>query len=286
VSPGLRVSGSTLVAETMVSPWVQAGWEFRRGWTMTASTGVSHQVPPPALVATAWPVSRQPERARHVDLGVEQRLGESASWRATVFHRREIDVLPEPFVRHLPLLSIAGESGSWGGLLRGSVSGVELDVQRRSATGLSGWAAYSYGRARHTDRRSGETFWGDADQRHAVSLFGTYRFSTGTGVGTAFRAGAGVPVPGYFARREGRLYAAERRNAVRLPPYARLDVRADHRLHLFGLRMTAFAEMLNVLNRSNVGLVEGTIDQSSGEALGFTSRLTRRRLMAGLAVDF
>jgi hypothetical protein len=43
---------------------------------------------------------------------------------------------------------------------------------------------------------------------------------------------------------------------------------------------------LNALNRTNVGLAPGTIDPSAGAATGFTRTLMRRRVAAGLAIDY
>ena len=49
----------------------------------------------------------------------------------------------------------------WHNALDGFSRGVEILVQRRSNSGLTGWLAYTYGVNRYTDRRTGETFDGD-----------------------------------------------------------------------------------------------------------------------------
>jgi hypothetical protein len=47
-----------------------------------------------------------------------------------------------------------------------------------------------------------------------------------------------------------------------------------------------FVEMLNVLNRANAGLAGGSIDAVTGQATGFTDFLFRRRVAAGIVIEF
>ena len=180
----------------------------------------------------------------------------------------------------------APADGVYANVLRGSARGVELLVDRQVPLGLSGWAAYSYGKTRHTDIERHETFWADLDQRHAMNVAGVYAISHRTSVGATFRAGSNFPIPAHLAARDGRLFAGSSRNQVRLPVYARLDVRADRAFEYLGRRLTLFGEMLNVFDRQNVGLANGSIRPLTGEAVGFTERLFPRRVALGLLVEF
>jgi hypothetical protein len=78
---------------------------------------------------------------------------------------------------------------------------------------------------------------------------------------------------------------AQHRNQVRLPPYARLDVRADRAWEAFGRRFTFFVEVINVMNRANVGVAQGSVT-STGAAVGFTDKLLPRRIGAGVFFEF
>jgi hypothetical protein len=53
-----------------------------------------------------------------------------------------------------------------------------------------------------------------------------------------------------------------------------------------GRRLTVFAEILNVLNRTNVGLADGFIDRRTGRAFGFTEPLIQRLPSAGIQIEF
>jgi hypothetical protein len=170
--------------------------------------------------------------------------------------------------------------------LQGTSRGIELLVSRRSPLGLSGWAAYSYGRARQLDTERGERFWSDFDQRHTFNVLAAYRLSGKTSMAATFRSGSNFPVPGYLAETNGRLLVASERNQVRLPPYARLDLRADRQFQYLGRPLTFFVEARNALNRANLGLAGGFVDPSTGEAIGFTDRLLRRSFSGGVVVEF
>ena len=117
-------------------------------------------------------------------------------------------------------------------------------------------------------------------------MFAAYRFSNRVGVGATFRAASNFPVPGYFEERDGRLFLANHRNRVRLPAYARLDVRADREFKYLGRRVTLFAEALNLLNRANAGIANGSVDLATGEVSAVTDQLFRRRVSAGIRIDF
>ena len=77
-------------------------------------------------------------------------------------------------------------------------------------------------------------------------------------VSVRYRLGSNIPVVGYY--REGpevdglpTYLLTDVRNTVRLPVYSRLDVRADRAFAWGPRRLTLFAEVVNTLNRDNVG---------------------------------
>jgi hypothetical protein len=284
----MRVTASTDVPDGAIARWLLTEWAFRPRWAITASVGVSHQLPElRQVLGDAGAPEPRAERARHMDVAIEQRLAGGVRWQATLFGRAERDILREPDI-HPRLVSdvMVAPERRYLHALKGWSHGFELLVDRPSPTGLSAWASYSFGETRYSDIERRESFWGDFDQRHAVTLFGHFRFSAQTSVGATFRGGSNFTIPGYLSVGPHGLAAGAARNRVRLPPYARLDVRADRRFERFGRRVTIFAEAMNVLNRANAGLAGGQIDTDTGEATGFTDGLFRRRVSAGLLVDF
>jgi hypothetical protein len=98
---------------------------------------------------------------------------------------------------------------------------------------------------------TGERFWSDYDQRHSLSTYALYRLSNRTSLGAKFRYGTNYPITGYvgqqsFSPNAPPLFGGEqplffgltdRRNTLRLPVYARLDVHADRAVSWSGRRV-------------------------------------------------
>jgi len=285
VSPGIRVTDSTLAPEPIVARWLLVEYALAPGWALNISAGTSAQLPELAAHAP----SLQPERATNVDAGVEGRLAGTIRWQVTLFNRLESGILraPDRYPRLVNgVITEPSRQGRYANSLSGSSRGIELVVSRNGPAVLSGWAAYSFGKTRHQDAERGERFWADADQRHSLNWAVLYRASDRTHVGTTFRVGSGFPIAAYVTARDGVLRVAARRNEARLPPYARLDVRADRSFAALGRQATVFVEVANLLNRTNVGLAPGTIERSTGQAVGFTDTLLRRRATVGIVVAF
>jgi hypothetical protein len=289
---GLRVADSTLVQARAVDRWLRAEWAAGPRWLVHGSTGVMHQFP--GLEHTqGWVGATRlgPERASYADLGIGQRLSSSVRWDVTAFRRQERDGLREPDLHPRLVDGVLGHGAfdevvnRFENTLSGSAHGMELKIERSHAR-FSGWIGYAYGVARYTDAARGETFPADFDQRHALNASGIVTLPRGIRAGLTLRGGTNFPVPGYLVARAGHLFAGGARNQVRLPAYARLDVRADRTFRYAGRRFTLFGEALNVLNRVNVGLADGAIMRDSGEALGFTERLFPRLVTAGVRFEF
>jgi hypothetical protein len=145
-------------------------------------------------------------------------------------------------------------SAKYENRLDGFARGVEMMVQRHvSGRGVSGWFSYAYSRNRYHDVVSGETFWGDFDQRHTVNAYALYRHSDRASFVAKLRVGSNFPIPGYYAQVPGSddYVLTDVRNTERLPVYARLDLRANRAFNWSHRRLTLFAEVINVFNRAN-----------------------------------
>ena len=159
-------------------------------------------------------------------------------------------------------------------------------LQRLDANGFSGWVSYWYGRNRYRDTVSGERYWGDLDQRHTVNLYGLYRLSPRMSVSGKLRMGSNFPAPGYYTESDGRYYVGETKNDVRLPSFARLDLRLNRTFTWSTRRLTLFAEVINVLNRENVRYHPPSIDVRTLEARRLFESLLPVVPSAGLLFEF
>ena len=124
---------------------------------------------------------------------------------------------------------------------------------RSPGRGISGWISYAYARNRYRDTVSGETFWGDSDQRHTLNAYAMYRHSD--------RASFVAKLRDRQQLSDSRLLCAAGRRLCRdrcaetargCRSYSRLDLRANRAFTWSRRRLTLFAEVINVLNRDNV----------------------------------
>ena len=187
----------------------------------------------------------------------------------------------------------------WVNALSGDARGAEVVVRRDAADGFSGWAGYAFSRLRYTDTRTGESFWGDADQRHTLSLYGNYRLSSRTSLSARYRYGSNYPMLGYIGEpppppvgqqpvmddRPVFYGLVPERNTLRLPAYSRLDLRADRAFTWSGRRLIVFIDVANVLNHENLRNASYSVDRT-GRVFDTTESLMPIVPSGGLVIEF
>ena len=287
---GAWVSYSALTGETIASPWILGAVPVSERFTLRAGASLNQQHPTIDAVLGSFgrpDVGR--EFARSIDVGVEHRLSPAVRWQVTVYDRQERDVLrlqdSEQRLDGDDQLVYASLQPFWQNALTGQGRGVEFTVQRRAPTGLSGWIGYSFGRLQYTDEQRNETFDADFDQRHTLNAYAEYRLSPRTSVSVKLRIGSNFPLPGYYQMQPAGLFLNSERNTERVPVYARFDVRANRTFNFDRRRLTLFAEVLNVLNRSNYIAAVGSV-RSNGQLFGWLDKLFPILPSVGLRFDF
>lgn len=290
LSPGVRGDRWSLTGESTASPWLQAQWRPASGTSIRAATGWYQQFPHFEQIVGAWGTpGLARERASHFDVGIEQAIGDSARVQVTVYDREERGMLRRPGAetRVVDGRLVRGSTAArYETRLDGYARGVEILVQRLDTSGMSGWISYAYGRNRYNDSVSGEAFSGDLDQRHTINLYGLYRLSPQTSLTGKFRIGSNFPAPGYYTQTGDRYFVGDARNEVRLPSFARLDLRVNHSFVWTRRRLTLFAEVINVLNRENVRYHPPSIDPRTFEARRLFESLLPVVPSAGLLFEF
>ena len=271
IAPGLRGDRWSLTGQSTTSPWFQAEWRVTGALQVRAGAGVYQQFPDfDKVLGASGGAGLRPERARQFDLGVERRAGRSVRLSMTLYDRRERDMLRRPGgeARLVGGRVVRGSAATkYENRLEGFARGVELMAQRSvPGRGVSGWFSYAFGQNRYHDTVSGETYWGDSDQRHTMNAYALYRHSDRASFVAKLRIGSNFPIPGYYASRDGAYFVTDMRNTERLPLYSRLDLRANRTYNWSRRRLTLFAELINVLNRDNVRFVPPSINVTTRTA--------------------
>jgi hypothetical protein len=193
------------------------------------------------------------ERAAHYSLALEQGLFGNVRVRVEAYDEELRGVFFTPGAewrrqgqRIIPPVA----PGRLHNALSGHSRGVEVLLQRRTANGLSGWIAYGLGRARRHEE-GGPAFDADFDQRHTLTVFASYRVSSTLNLSTKYRYGSGFPVVGYYEERPDGLFLAEARNGYRPEAYSRWDVRANKAFLFRAFKLTVYAEVINLLDRTH-----------------------------------
>jgi hypothetical protein len=258
ISPGVRVERWDLVAATKASPWLLTEYEIRPGLRARLSAGLQYQAPTIDQSLFVFPETQLvPERARTIEGGLEQRLGDTLRLYGSVYHRRDSDRLryEDSELRIENDRLVIPRAANWQNALHGDARGVELTVERRSVSGLNGWFSYAWNKSELEDPRGAgqqaEQFYADWDQRHTVNAYLAYRWSGRTSLSARMRYGSNFPIRGYIGEGAGGYVLSAQRNTVRLPEYARLDIRADRTFTYQKSRLTLFIEVINATNRDN-----------------------------------
>jgi hypothetical protein len=286
VSAGVRTTYDALDEWTLTSPWVLA--ERKLGpVSVRAGAGYSSQVPDLNLRESTLGPRLEPETAVSADLGVEHQATSSIRWQVNGFYRDDRRVLRRVGEHRLVDGELQPETPfpQFAARLEGSSRGVDVVLERRAASGLSGWLGYTFAHTRHHDRVSGEQFDGDFDQRHTVNLFLQQRLSYRMAVSLKFRYGTNFPLVGYFSGSMDDLRLGADRNRVRLPVYSRLDIRANRTFTFDQRRLTIFVELMNALGHDNIAQADGRI-QPTLAATGFSQRLIPRVPSMGMLIEF
>ena len=287
VSAGLRFSDRS-TGHTATQPWLLAETTFHR-LSIRGGVGQSAQFIDPIINALA-PGGMKPEGATSSDISVELPIGRGFRVQGTAYYRTEHDVLrrsgqervdPVTGVRILESVFPAFTNS-----LDGTSHGFDLLLIRRSTASLSGWASYTWSKTRYDDTATGEAFDGDFDQRHTLNVFLQQRLSYRLAVSGKLRIGSNFPVVGYFSGTPEDMFLASVRNAVRLPLYARLDVRANRTFTFERSRLTLFVEVMNLLGRNNGGQSDGFVVPGTLRAIGYVEGLLPRIPSAGLLFEF
>ena len=285
---GLRVEHSEVTSQTLNSPRASLSWSINEHWRVHAMAGRYYQFPDfEQIFGRLGSRSLRAERATNVSGGVEALVGDRVRLSFEVFDREDANLffsLSEP---RLDGGFVSFAEFPFRNSLDGPARGFELTLQRRSANKLAGWISYSYLRTRLTDSQTGLSFVADTDQRHLLNTYASYRFTDTWNVSGVFRFGSGPPIPGFFRQVGGTFFLSDRRNEVRVPDYARLDVRVSKAFLFKRWKLTATGEVLNLLNRNNLRYAgfDG-FDFVTGRVFGQLDRVLPILPSAGVVIEF
>lgn len=275
VSLGARADRYAFQGVTTADPRLTLSFLLKDGTTLRLAAGTFHQAPP---LDQLDPHSGNPGlrilRATHVLAAYDTAFAVGpATWnlRAEAYRKTYGNlVVEDPALRYV----------STG---RGEASGLDLLV-KRSVPGWRAWIGYGY---LDTRRREGRQFvLGPVPTSvpHNLTAVSTHVLQPGLELAASFRYATGAPataVVGAVPNPGGGWDPIEGpRYADRLPDYARADLRLTRIRTWSGVRVVAFAEVMNLLDRHNAARYTYSPDFSRREIE--ESYFSRRILVVGV----
>jgi outer membrane cobalamin receptor len=253
------------------------------------SAGIQHQAA--TLDNAIYTLPGQPlvpERAAVVEGAIEQRIGSNWRLNLSAYHRRDADRLRQvnSEVRIENNRVVLPMDPYWANVLSGDTNGVEVVLERRAVSGLNGWVSYAWSDSRLEDSARGESFPADYDQRHTVNAYVGFRWGGKTNFSARYRFGSNFPMTGYIGEDPNGYVLTSQRNGLRLPEYARLDLRADRAFTYRRSRLTLFIEVVNATNRDNYRYESPGINFTTRRVFGPLESLFPLLPVAGVLVEF
>jgi len=261
LEPGLRYDANNYAHDSDVTPRFTAALHrgrttWRAAWGLYTQAQGLHQL----AVQDGDSTFRRAERAEHRVLSFEHRLDSGINLRLEGYER--IVTRPRPHwdnvVDGTSALPELDNDRVRIDPVRATARGVELIVERRLAERLAWSASYAFARSEET-LRNGLTIARTRDQRHTLYLDATYTPSPRWQFSAAWQYHTGwpttelnftlVPLQGngsVAVSSTGPL------NALRLPAYQRVDLRAQRRIQLKHGTLRVFLDMFNAFNRDNI----------------------------------
>ena len=246
-----------------VSPRLNVVYSFGEN-ELRAAWGVMHQ--PQSVnelqvednVATFF----GPERVTQAVIGFSRHFPHGITARVDIYDKRYDDLRPR-FENALDPIQLIPEGAPDRIRIDASQArarGVELTVRREAERGLAGWVSYAYARAEDFDQ--GNWVPRSWEQRNTLSFGGSWTGSLWTaslaglvhgGTPTTALGIETTPLPGGGFAVDG---VVGPRNAERLDPYARVDLRVSRDVLLQNSKLSFYMEVTNLLNRDNECCIE------------------------------
>jgi hypothetical protein len=292
VTGGLRWQRNSMTSNQPVLPYASASFNLTSQSKVEVGWGRYAQFPEIDMAMLARPGEPlSPERSTHYVAAFEHRLDAQTRVRIEAYAREDRDLFdaPDVFPRlHDGRVVWPSAPPRWRNAYDGYSRGMEIVLQRRSASRLTGWVGYTLGYNREHDRSTGVWFDSDNDIRHELNLYASYRLTPSVNLSARFNYATGTPVPGYFSITDFTTedsVVTDHRNGSRFQPYERLDLRINKSFAHEHWKMTLYAEALNATNHRNLRYMGGggNFSDQAWARLGSTAPLLPS---VGLAVDF
>lgn len=312
-SAGLRADVSSYSSETVkvwkqLSPRASISYNFKNSWSLNASGGLYHQLPPitalsyrnqeNSLVNKALEYMRVASGA----IGVEWKFKEMLMISLESFYKHFLDI-PVSSATGVPLTCVGADYGSIGeeelaGTGEGRAYGLELMARWIIPDKLNIIGSATLYTSEYRSNKDSDYIPSAWDNRFIINLSAVYDFPKNWSIGAKVSAIGGAPYTPYDE--EGSSYKLiwdangraildyTRYNTGRLNPYAQLDVRIDKDFYFDKWTLNLYVDMENVtfskIQQPDAYLSSGEIVNPEAEPYLQRYRMEELELWSGTIV--
>lgn len=252
--PGARVDVDTYLGDVAPDPRVNfrlTALQDKEGnpiGTIKGGVGRYSQRPAPDETdATYGNPELLLEHSAHFSLGYEHRFTENLDIDVIGFYKHlygSVSPIPDPLLRY-------DNNGS------GRIYGLEMLIRHNLTRRFFGWISYTLMRSERKDSGQDEYRLFSLDQTHILTVIAQYKLSPQWELGARYRYTTGNPQTPYVsavydADADAYVPVPGAPNSTRVDAFQQLDIRLDRKWIFDQWILTAYLEIQNALNRSNI----------------------------------
>jgi outer membrane receptor protein involved in Fe transport len=245
MTTGLRYDVFSFTKEATWSPRLGVSYYLTERVSLNASYGSFYQTP------AAYQIALDPANqllksslATHAIFGIEYLANEDLRATIEIYQKNLTSVVVSNDTTNL--LTNAGS---------GRAQGIEFSIQKKYTSGFVGSASYSYSFSQRQDGAGLPSYDFEYDRPHIINLIAGWEAGNNWQIGFKWQFASGnpyTPVVGTI-KKGGIFYVIDgARNSARYPDYHKLDIRIDKKFIFSSFTLTAYLDLWNIYNRTNV----------------------------------
>ena len=250
LNAGLRYDYSGFTEQHTLSPRLSGNLQLNETNSLNFATGIYYQDPVLSEIADQ-PTDKKlkEEQITQYIIGYKKHFSPDLKFTAETWYKTFDKMVVRPVSGYREQTN-AGTG--WAG-------GFDLNVTKRLTKKIHGQVGYSYMQSKRDDHDGLGEYDFAFSQPHQVNMLLSYQAKSRWILSSKFRYATGKPTSSYILHRNvlnddnNIRYSQEitTKNNIRVTDFVSLDLRADYRFQFRQLRLTAFVDIVDILNRFN-----------------------------------
>jgi hypothetical protein len=250
---GLRYDYTGFSEQGTLSPRLSVNFQINESNAFNVATGIFYQDPEYTEVADQSKYNRlESERVNQIILGYKKHFSQSVKLTIEAWYKDFDNII----------VRAGSQRSEQNNLGDGWASGVDVSLTKRLSKNLHGQIGYSYMTSKRNDHDGKGEYDFDFSQPNQINCLLSYKLNEHWLFSAKFRYATGKPTDRYivysdiFSDSNFKRYSQfiTGKNENRLPDFISFDVRANYTFRINRLHLTAFLDVVNVMNRQNANL--------------------------------